>query len=78
MNVYFVKGLKANLISVSQLCDEGFTVVFSATDCRAINAYGVTILQGIRLATTATCGKRRSSVCQLKGMLNCGTNGWAI
>ena len=47
-NVYFVKGLKANLISVSQLCDEGLTVVFSATDCRAINAYGVTILQGIR------------------------------
>ena len=36
------------MISVSQLCDEGLTVVFSATGYRAINAYGVTILQGIR------------------------------
>ncbi|KAL0715908.1 hypothetical protein Bca4012_065230 [Brassica carinata] len=48
VNVYFVKGLKANLISVSQLCDDGLTVVFTAVDCRAINQYGVTILQGIR------------------------------
>ena len=29
VNVYFVKTLKENLISVSQLCDEGLTVVFS-------------------------------------------------
>lgn len=48
VNVFFVKGLKANLISVSQLCDEGLTVVFSVIDCQAINEYGMTILQGIR------------------------------
>ncbi|XP_056855389.1 uncharacterized protein LOC108838558, partial [Raphanus sativus] len=48
VNVYFVKGLKANLISVSQLCDDGLTVCFSAIDCRAINQHGVTVLQGVR------------------------------
>ena len=28
-----LKGLKANLISVSQLCDQGYTVNFSKEDC---------------------------------------------
>lgn len=27
-NVLFVKGLKHNLLSVSQLCDRGFRVIF--------------------------------------------------
>lgn len=29
MNVYYVQGLTTNLITVSQLCDEGLTVMFN-------------------------------------------------
>ncbi|XP_024009305.1 uncharacterized protein LOC112084409 [Eutrema salsugineum] len=47
-NVYLVHGLQANLISISQLCDEGLTVVFTKTDCRAVDGVGKIILQGIR------------------------------
>lgn len=37
INVFFVDGLKANLISVSQLCDEGLQVIFDKKECRAID-----------------------------------------
>ncbi|XP_024010096.1 uncharacterized protein LOC112085206 [Eutrema salsugineum] len=47
-NVYLVHGLQANLISISQLCDEGLTVVFTKRDCRAVDDVGKVILQGIR------------------------------
>ena len=32
-NVQYVKGLKHNLISVSQLCDSGFEVTFKPQTC---------------------------------------------
>ncbi|KAL1221572.1 hypothetical protein V5N11_019634 [Cardamine amara subsp. amara] len=32
-NVYLVDGLKANLISISQLCDTGMSVTFTKTEC---------------------------------------------
>jgi hypothetical protein len=32
-NVLLVKGLKANLISISQLCDQGFKVDFTMNEC---------------------------------------------
>ena len=36
-NVFYVKGLKHNLISISQLCDKGYTVSFSTTMCVIAN-----------------------------------------
>ena len=36
-NVLYVKGLKHNLISISQLCDKGYTVSFSITMCVITN-----------------------------------------
>jgi len=32
-NVHFVEGLKHNLLSISQLCDSGFKVVFKPNIC---------------------------------------------
>lgn len=48
INVYYVEDLKANLISISQLCDEGLEIVFTKTDCQAINDKGNIILEEIR------------------------------
>ncbi|XP_050881216.1 uncharacterized protein LOC127084755 [Lathyrus oleraceus] len=36
-NVLLVKGLTANLISISQLCDQGLTVNFTKTECLITN-----------------------------------------
>jgi hypothetical protein len=33
-NVLFVDGLKHNLLSVSQMCDKGCEVLFTAKDCK--------------------------------------------
>lgn len=33
----YVEGLRSNIISISQLFDEGLTVVFITTQCKAFN-----------------------------------------
>ncbi|XP_062076044.1 uncharacterized protein LOC133780190 [Humulus lupulus] len=45
--VLYVKGLKANLISISQLCDNDFTVSFSKTHCFVVTN-GCSVLTGNR------------------------------
>lgn len=47
INVYYVEGLKANLISISQLCDEDLKVVFTKIDCQAIDDKGNVVLEGM-------------------------------
>ena len=47
-NVYLVDGLKANLIRIIQLCDEGLNVIFTKVDCKALDERGDIKLQGIR------------------------------
>ena len=37
-NVLLVKGLTANLINISQLCDQGLNVNFTKTECLITNA----------------------------------------
>lgn len=37
-NVKLVEGLSANLISISQLCDEGYSVKFSKEKCEVLNS----------------------------------------
>ncbi|XP_056861959.1 uncharacterized protein LOC130509786 [Raphanus sativus] len=61
-NVYFVEGLKANLISVSQLCDEGLEVIFNSKECRAIDARNNVVLRGIRSGNNCYLW-RPSNVC---------------
>lgn len=49
-NVFLVDGLKANLISISQLCDEGLDVTFTRVGCRALDKQGSVKLEGQRSA----------------------------
>ncbi|KAG7553143.1 Integrase catalytic core [Arabidopsis thaliana x Arabidopsis arenosa] len=48
INVYYVEGLKENLISISQLCDDGLKVIFTRTNCQAVDENGNTVLCGVR------------------------------
>ena len=49
-NVLFVKGLKANLLSISQLCDDHYTVSFNREKCLATSLDGKSTLVGTRSA----------------------------
>ena len=48
-NVLLVEGLKHNLISISQLCDKGFKVVFEPNHCLIYDACGSIVLIGKRV-----------------------------
>jgi len=45
-NVLLVEGLKHNLISISQLCDKGFKVMFEPNNFFIYDAYGSIVLIG--------------------------------
>jgi len=46
--VLLVKGLTANLISISQLCDQGLNVNFTKTECLITNKESEVIMEGVR------------------------------
>src|ERR1044072_2300136 len=46
--VLLVKGLAANLISISQLCDMGLTANFTKSECLVINDEQIVIMKGVR------------------------------
>ncbi|KAL3034124.1 hypothetical protein AAZX31_02G175300 [Glycine max] len=46
--VLLVKGLTANLISISQLCDEGFNVNFTKSECLVTNEKSEVLMKGSR------------------------------
>ena len=48
-NVMLVEGLKPNLISISQLCDKGFKVMFKPNNCLIYDAHGIIFLTGNRV-----------------------------
>ena len=52
-DVLYMKGLKANLLSNTQICDEDFIVQFSKKGCIIIDEEGIHILEGNR--TTDNC-----------------------
>ena len=61
-NVMLVEGLRANLLSVSQICDQGYIVNFDSENCYVVNDQNETILQGSRssdncyiIITCVTC-----------------------
>lgn len=47
-NVLFVEGLKANLLSISQMCDSDYEVHFSKNDCYILDNKGKNIMHGTR------------------------------
>ena len=52
-DVLYIKGLKANLLSITQICDEDFLVQFSKKGCVIIDEEGIQLLEGNR--TTDNC-----------------------
>ena len=52
-NVLYIKGLKANLLSITQIYDEDFLVQFSKKGCVILSEDGVQVLKGLR--TTDNC-----------------------
>ena len=47
-NVSLVKGLKHNLLSISQLCDKGYKMVFEKDKCFAYSVDGMKMFEGFR------------------------------
>ena len=47
-NVLYVEGLKANLLSISQLCDQKLNVKFTKDSCKVLNRSGEVVLEGSR------------------------------
>ncbi|MCH84707.1 gag-pol polyprotein, partial [Trifolium medium] len=47
-NVLLVKGLTANLISISQLCDQGMKVNFTKSECLVTDDKGDLLMRGVR------------------------------
>ena len=45
-DVLYIKGLKANLLSITQICDEDFLVQFSKKGCVIIDEEGIQVLEG--------------------------------
>ena len=52
-DVLYIKGLKANLLSITQICDKNFLVQFSKKRCKIINEEGIQVFEGNR--TTDNC-----------------------
>ena len=59
-DVLFVDGLKHNLLSVSQMCDKGCEILFTAKDCKIKNASsGKLVTKGIITENNVYNFKRR-------------------
>ena len=52
-DILYIKGLKENLLSITQICDDDFLVQFSKKGCIIINEEGIQVLKGNR--TTDNC-----------------------
>ena len=46
-NVLYVEGLKVNLLSISQICDQDFMVLFSKGKCLVMDEFGKKLISGI-------------------------------
>ena len=47
-DILYIKGLKVNLLSITQIWDEDFLVEFSKKGCVIINEVGIQVLEGYR------------------------------
>ncbi|KAI9196517.1 hypothetical protein LWI28_024592 [Acer negundo] len=64
-NVLYVDGLKANLISISHLSDEGFSILFSKDDCSILKPDGQTLLKDLRSSDNCYCLEARIVSCNM-------------
>ena len=63
-NVQLVTGLKYNLLSISQLCDNGYKVIFYPTHCSILNKDGKLMLTCPRSKNVYTCDiSKHSNAC---------------
>jgi hypothetical protein len=58
-NALLVDGLKANLISISHLSDERYSVLFSKDNCSILKPNGQTLLKGMRSSDNCYCLEAR-------------------
>ena len=47
-DVWYVNGLKANLLSISQICDNGLNVLFTKYECEILDGGGDCMCVGVR------------------------------
>ena len=47
-NILYVEGLRVNLLSISQICDQDFMVLFSKGKCLVMNEFGKKLISGVR------------------------------
>ena len=47
-NVLYVEGLRVNLLSISQICDQDFMVLFSKGKCLVMDKFGKKLITGVR------------------------------
>ena len=46
-NVFYVEGPRVNLLSISQICDQDFMVLFSKGKCLVLNEFGKKLIRGV-------------------------------
>ncbi|KAA0037284.1 gag-pol polyprotein [Cucumis melo var. makuwa] len=65
LDVQLVQGLSANLISISQLCDQGYHVSFSKDRCNVIDSQNKVCLSGTRLSDNCYHWDSKVNMCNL-------------
>lgn len=63
--VSLVKGLSVNLISISQLCDQRFSVNFCKDKCEMVDKKSKVILSGTHLSDNCYHWDSETSICNL-------------
>ena len=48
-NILYVEGLRVNMLSISQICDQDFMVLFSEGKCLVMDESGKTLISGVRI-----------------------------
>ena len=48
-NVLYVKGLRVNLLSISQICDQDFMLLFSKGKCLVMDKSGKKLISGVHI-----------------------------
>ena len=47
-NILYVEGLRVNLLSISQICDQDFLVLFLKGKCLVMDEFGKKLISGVR------------------------------
>src|SRR4051812_37153834 len=76
-DVLLVKGLKHNLISISQLCDKGYSVSFSKESCTIRNDDNKDdVFKGLRVSNVYMLDLNEVSMTEAKCLANMSENSW--